>query len=158
MRLAWAGCARSATAEAGKSCYHRRRRKRSNASSGLSLRVRHVTRSTRCNAGLGLLPFGFVEGLVSRGARLAALSGNLTICSVLSDRSSLVAPLHNPQLSASNIIILSADKELSLPRRYRRLAGVGFHCLPDGPQRKERIWDLWRMRGLLPPTETPEER
>jgi hypothetical protein len=40
------------------------------------------------------------------------------------------------------LIILSAGKELFPPHRCRRSAGSGFHCRPDGPRRKERIWDL----------------
>src|SRR5262249_40547326 len=53
-------------------------------------------------------------------------------------------------------IILSADKELFPPHRCRRSAGSGFHCRPDGPRRKEHIWDLWRTPGLLLPMGTPE--
>ena len=95
------------------------------------------------------------SGLISRVTRLAASSGNLTICSV--SRTVLTrCATRQSQLSALDIIILLADKELFPPRQYRRSAGVGFHCRPDGLQREERIWDLWQMPGLLPPMETPE--
>src|SRR5262245_24155234 len=53
------------------------------------------------------------------------------------------------------LIILSAGKELFPPRRCRRLVGSGFDCRPDGLRRNERIRDLWRTPGLLPPMETP---
>src|SRR5262249_17460188 len=53
------------------------------------------------------------------------------------------------------LIIPSADKELFLQDRCRRLDGHGFHCRPGGPRRKERIWGRWRRPRLLPPMETP---
>jgi len=94
MRLAWAGCARSATAEAGKPCHHRRRQKLSNASSVFPNGCGTWPDQPRWNAALGpwrrKVPEAFANladflicrttrfsGLISRVTRLAASSGNL---------------------------------------------------------------------------------